>query len=149
MTVGYSKLKTAITNINNYSGSINLCYIQHHQSYRGCFVNYESPTWKTPELLVFDHDSCWDTVSVTTNTGSIMVKQILLLTGAQRSLWLSTGLWSIHRMMDKLTFEGKVEMLILIGWQNSFERFHIICERMQLDGDFLRTHPSYEFEKIA
>ena len=132
-TTKYSNVDKVLANVNAFKESVNLSYASLYDSYRGgCFPDAEPPTFDNPERLCIDSNCPWTTKVIPTNLGPINQRYFQLLTGPCRGYWLSLGLTSIHCMMDRLSMDGCIELLICLAWQNSLEHFHIICSKMDI-----------------
>jgi len=95
--------------------------------------------------LILDEGCPWETQQF----NGIKQECFRLQTSSFRGLWLSTGLSQIHRIIPEITENGAIQLLALMSWQNSFQRFHEVLSRMVFRSDHHRKYPIYLYEEIA
>jgi len=148
-SANYSLLNQVINNVKTYMKWVDADYAEYVCQQKTVWPDMLLPTCQNPERLYFDQGSPWESKILKTNEGDIEFDYITLLTGIQRNVWLSLGLSAIHRLRPNLRFEGTVEMLMCLMWQNSFEKFYHICKRMNVDIADDSKHPIYEFQAVS
>jgi hypothetical protein len=143
-SVSMGTVEKWLVNIRSMLSAVNASYLRliHHN--RGWRQSDDVPTWDNVKPLFLDDGCPWETCKVTPTISQSTIK---VLTGVGRGLWLSTAFSSIYFMSGALDEKGMIQMLMVMSWQNSFEHFWKVCQRM--DCTSYIKYPIFEYYKIA
>lgn len=146
-SVQMSKIERLLLHARTMLAAVDANYsllVSHH---KGSYLPPVMPTWAYIDHLHFDDHSPWlrRTISKTISQDSITI-----LTGIGRGIWLSPALTSIYNLAPLLGESGMIQLLMVMSWQNSFQHFWEVCQRMHLGGETNRqSYPIYEYYRIA
>jgi hypothetical protein len=147
-SVQMSRIETILVNARTMLSEIDASYARLVSSHDGAYHPDSMPTWANIDYLHFDDNSPWERRRV---TQTVSQDSLVIVTGVSRGLWLSPALSSIHTLSPKLDQVGLMQLLLVMSWQNSFQHFWEIAQRMEVDGDNImeRKYPIYEYYRVA
>jgi hypothetical protein len=140
-SVAMTKVQRVLVNVRTMLSEVNASYLRLIHHHRGTSLSDNVPTWDNIEPLFLDDDSPWRTEEI---APGIYQETIQVLTGVGRGLWLSTALSSIFSKSADLNERGMVQLFMVVGFQNTFNRFWEVMKRV-VCSDYV----IFEYYKVA
>lgn len=142
-SVAMSKVDKLLANIKTMLEEVSVAYQRLVSHHRGSPMGERIATWADIDPLILNSSSPWETKKI---TPTITQRSLKTLTGVGRCLWLSAAWTQVHRLSANLDERGMIQLLMVTAWQNSFQKFWEVCERMDLSMD---SYPLFEYYRVA
>jgi hypothetical protein len=127
MSGSLSKIMSLKSRIQSHIYQIDSKYTALMGLYLGAHIPAVSPSWKDTSHFWLDDGMPFEKYDL---GHGITQEYFLIVTGSQRSFWLSACLSGIYKLSPYLTERGMVQLAVMAAWQNSFHYYHEVCERL-------------------